>query len=243
MNKAINGTLSIATLAMRNGDFSSTGTTIYDPASGTATDTGKTAFNGNMVQPNRIAPAAATMLKNLPAPNIGAAGALTNNYFGSATNAFNRQNYDAKITYIPNESTSIFGHYSISPDTISDPQVFGSNPGGGTFDGGQPGVATGRIQNVGLGFTHAFTPHFSTDWNGGYTRQSLGAQAGDIGLGDYGVNVLGIPGTNFNGLPLYGGIPAFYFTTYAGLGNADTGSPFTFRDNQYTGNAKRNLGP
>src|SRR4030088_2000334 len=137
VNKAINGTLSIATLAMRNGDFSSTGTTIYDPASGTATGTGKTAFNGNMVQPNRIAPAAATMLKNLPAPNIGAAGALTNNYFGSATNAFNRQNYDAKITYIPNESNSIYGHYSISPDTISDPQVFGSNPGGGAFKAGQ----------------------------------------------------------------------------------------------------------
>lgn len=254
VNKAVNGTLSVPTLAMRGGDFSgflNAGSActvanptaaqqagcLYDPASGTATGTGKTAFAGNMILPSRIAPAAAMLLKNLPAPNLGAAGATTNNYFGSATNAFNRQNYDAKITYVPNQSTSIFGHYSLSPDTISDPQTFGANPGGGTFDGGQPGAATGRIQNVGLGFTHSFTSHFSTDWNGGYTRQGLGAQAGDIGLGDYGVNALGIPGTNFNGLPLYGGIPGFYFTTYASLGNANTGSPFTFRDNQYTGNA------
>ena len=51
------------------------------------------------------------------------------------------------------------------------------------------------------------------------------------------MNTLKIPGTNYNGLPLYGGIPGFYFTSYAGLGNANTGSPFNFRDNQYTSNA------
>lgn len=237
VNKAINGLLSVPTLAMRGGDFSATGVTIYDPATGTATGTGKTAFSGNLIPSSRIAPAASILLKNLPAPNTGAAGALVNNYFGSATNGFNRQNYDTKITYVPTQYTSYFGHYSISPDTISDPQIFGANPGGGTYDGGQPGAATGRIQNIGLGLTHAITPHFTMDANGGYTRQTLGATAGDISLGDYGVNTLKIPGTNFNGLPLYGGIPGFYFTTYAGLGNANTGSPFTFRDNQYTGNA------
>lgn len=234
VDKAINGTLSVPTLAMRSGDFSAISTTIYDPASGTATGTGKTAFGGNMVPTARIAPAAAIILQNLPAPNIGTAGATFNNYFGSATNAFLRQNYDGKITWSPTQATSFFGHYSASPNNITDPQIFGSNPGGGTYDGGQPGNATGLIQNVGLGFTHAFTPHLSTDWSAGYTRQRLGAQAGDIGLGDYGVNTLKIPGTNYNGVPLYGGIPGFYFTTYAGLGNANTGSPFNFRDNQYT---------
>jgi hypothetical protein len=236
VDKAINGTLSVPTIAMRNGDFSSTGTTIYDPASGTSTGTGKTAFAGNLIPSTRFAPAAVIMLQNLPAPNIGGAGALVNNYFGSATNAFNRQNYDTKITYVPTQNTSFFGHYSISPDTISDPQVFGSNPGGVTYDGGQPGAATGRIQNIGLGATHAFTPHLAIDANAGYTRQQLAATAGDISLGDYGINTLKIPGTNYNGQTLYGGIPAFYFTTYAGLGNANTGSPFTFKDNQYTGN-------
>ena len=35
--------------------------------------------------------------------------------------------------------------------------------GGGTFDGGQPGAASGRIQNVGLGASHVITPTwFST---------------------------------------------------------------------------------
>ncbi|MBB6145286.1 hypothetical protein HNQ77_003244 [Silvibacterium bohemicum] len=236
VDKSVNGIFSVPTADMRAGNFANTGSQIFDPATGTATGIGKTAFAGDMVPANRIAPAAAILLQNLPLPNTGGAGALVNNYFGAGTNAFVRSNYDAKVTYVPTQNTSYFGHYSISPDTISDPQVFGPNPGGGTFDGGQPGTATGRIQNVGLGATHAFSTNFTMDANAGYTRQGLGAQAGDIGLGDYGVNTLKIPGTNNNGQQQYGGIPAFFFTTYASLGNANSGSPFTFRDNQYTGN-------
>jgi hypothetical protein len=170
-------------------------------------------------------------------PNAGSQGAIVNNFFGSATNAFLRSNYDAKVTWVPTQASSVFGHYSKSPDTINDPQIFGFNPGGGTYDGGQPGAATGNIQNVGLGVTHAFSPHLSSDANFGYTRQVLGAQSQDVSLGAYGVNTLGIPGTNYNALPFYDGIPGFYFTTYADLGNANSGSPFSFRDNQYTGNA------
>ena len=240
VDKAINGTESIPTLSMRGGDFVATGVTIYDPASGNpTTGAGKTPFPGNVIPANRIAPAASILLNSLApfVPNAGAAGAIVNNFFGSSTNGFLRSNYDAKATWVPNQSSSVFGHYSNSPDTISDPQIFTYNPGGGTYDGGQPGAATGRIQNVGLGVTHAFTPGFSTDANFGYTRQVLGAQSQDLSLGAYGVNTLQIPGTNYNGIPFYDGIPGFYFTTYANLGNANSGNPFTFRDNQYTGNA------
>ncbi len=247
VDKAINGTLSVPTAAMRAGDFSAfdtpamiaakTPSFVFDPASGTATGTNKTLFPGNMVPANRIAPAAAILLKNLPLPNFGPAGATVNNYFGSAVNAFERQSADVKVTYVPTDKTSFFGRYSLSPSQINDPQPFGINPGGGTFDGGQPGTATGLIQNIGLGTTHALAPHLLVDINGGYTRQRLVATAPDLSLGDYGANQLGIPGTNNNGQFLYGGIPGFYLTTYSSLGNTNTGSPFTFRDNQYTGNA------
>lgn len=236
VRKAINGILSVPTLAMRSGDFSATGTAVYDPVTGSATGDNKSQFAGNIIPSGRFSPAAVKLLANLPAPNIGGAGALINNYFGSAVNSFNRENYDFKITYVPSDRTSFFGHYSLSPNSISDPQTFGANPGGGTFDGGQPGEATGRIQNVGLGLTHSFSSVFSIDANAGYTRQRLGAQADDTSLGDYGTGTLNIPGTNLNGQQFYAGIPAMYFTTYAGLGNANTGSPFSFRDNQYTGN-------
>jgi hypothetical protein len=48
---------------MRGGDFSGTGTPIYDPASGNSTGAGKTAFAGNKIPAGRIAPAALIMLQ------------------------------------------------------------------------------------------------------------------------------------------------------------------------------------
>ncbi len=235
VDKAINGTLSVPTAAMRMGIFTGLGN-VYDPATGTAAGANKQQFTNNVIPAARISQVARVLLQNLPLPNFGAAGATVNNYFGSAVNAFNRQSADIKVTYVPTSRTSFFGRYSFSPSTINDPQEFGINPGGGTFDGGQPGAATGLIQNIGLGATHALAAHFFVDANAGYTRQRLVATAADLSLGDYGVNQLGIPGTNNNGQYLYGGIPGFYLSTYANLGNANTGSPFTFRDNQYTGN-------
>ncbi len=247
IRKSTSGIQSVPTAPLRTGDFSAAipaGTDcnatpvagcIYDPATGNqTTGAGRTAFPGNKIPASRIAAATAQLYAITPLPNI--AGLQLNNYFGSSTYAFNRDNIDTKITYNPNQTTSLFGHYSISPNTINDPQQFGA-VGGGTWDGGQPGAATGRIQNIGIGTTHAFSPHLLLDANMGYTRQRLGAQSDDLKLGNYGTDVLKIPGTNNGADQLYGGIPAFTATGYGGLGNTNTGSPFLFRDNQYTGSA------
>ena len=47
------------------------------------------------------------------------------------------------------------------------------------------------------------------------------------------MDALKIPGTNGVG-PNYYGIPGFQVTGVANMGNTNTGSPFQFRDNQYT---------
>ncbi|MGI4829729.1 MAG: carboxypeptidase regulatory-like domain-containing protein [Janthinobacterium lividum] len=235
IRKTNSGFASVPTALERTGDFShalnSNGTlqTLYNPATGTATGTGRTPFAGNKIP---VSFAAATMLALEPLPNLPGEA---NNYFGSSVYGFNRNDFDFKITYNPTSATSLFGHYSFSPDTISDPQQLGA-AGGGTWDGGQPGLATGLLQNLGLGATHVFTPHLLLDANAGYTRQRIGAQSADLALGDFGTQVLKIPGTNNNGQTLYGGIPYFSINGYNGLGNTNSGSPFLFRDNQYTGN-------
>jgi hypothetical protein len=231
---ALSGIYSVPTAAMKSGDFSGAGTTIYDPATGDANGNGKQPFPNNQIPADRIGTAAKTLLAAEPDPNLSG---LVNNWSGSGVNAFNRNSTDVKINYNPTDSTTFFGRYSFSPNNILDPQIFGPNPGGTTFDGGQPGSATGRIQNAGLGATHAFSPHFAIDLNGGFTRMRIGAAASDESLGDYGASSLGIPGTNYNGQPLYAGIPGFTFTTYTGLGNTNTSSPFLFRDMVYTGAA------
>ncbi len=106
--------------------------------------------------------------------------------------------------------------------------------GGDAFNGGNPGHAGGRVQVSAAGLTYSITPTLLLDGNVGYTRQHIGAN-GDPQDGNYGLDVLHIPGTNGVG-PNYAGIPGFQVTGIANIGNTNTGSPFEFRDNQYTAN-------
>ncbi len=261
--QAISGTESIPTPATVSGDFdglaapgTSTQVQIYDPATGNPDGTGRITFAqeyGSMAIPaSRIDPAAAKMLALLPAVNNCTNPCINpiNDFFGSGTFAYTLDKIDAKVTYSPNEKNSMFGRYSIAPSDIADPPSLGA-AGGGTFDGGQQGNATGRIQNVGLGFVHTFTPNLLLELNAGYGRQRLGAQAPDI-TSNFGLDTLQIPGTN-GPSPLQGGQPGFFIGgtaaagfgsgggtstgSYATLGNPNSGSPFLFRDNQYVGNA------
>jgi hypothetical protein len=203
----------------------------------------ETGSNVNTIPASRIAFASSTMIANLapiaatvvaPSASLISSG-MANDYFGTGTFAYNRNTNDAKITYIPNESTQIFGKYSIEPFTNLDPQQLKA-AGGGTFDGGQPGAGAGRIQNVGMGMSHVFSPNLVLDTDFGYTRQVTGAQSLlDLSLGDYGTNVLKIPGTNGIG-PEYVGQPVFSFnSSFSTIGNSNTANPFLFRDNQFTG--------
>ncbi len=108
--------------------------------------------------------------------NPNYANQLANDFLGSGTLAYNRNTADTRIDYVPSQTTTVFGKYSIEPFSVTDPQELGP-AGGGTFDGGQPGAASGRIQNVGLGATHVFSPSLVLDADFGYTRQRTGAQS------------------------------------------------------------------
>jgi len=206
---------------------------------------GETGNNVNTVPAGRQSTAAKTMIANLSniASSIGTPtstflnSVMANDYAGSATYAYNRTSNDAKITYIPSENTQIFGKYSLMPFQVNDPQELGP-AGGGTFDGGQPGAGHGKIQNVGLGISHVISPKLVIDADFGYNRQWSGAQSTlDLSLGDYGLTTLKIPGTNINSNdPDYYGQPLFSFnSTFSSIGNSNTGNPFIFRDNQFTG--------
>ena len=190
-------------------------------------------------------PQATVMIANLAsiATSIGTPSStllsnfMVNDYANTATAASNKTSNDAKVTYIPNDNTQIFGKYSIEPFQALDPQELKA-AGGGTFDGGQPGAGHGLIQNVGMGVSHIINSNLVVDADFGYTRQWSGAQSLlDLSLGDYGLNTLQIPGTNINSSNTdYVGQPVFSFnSTFSSLGNSNTANPFIFRDNQFTG--------
>ena len=213
--------------ALRQGDFSATGTVIYDPATGNANGTGRQPFAGGIIPAGRIDPAALKMLQLIPAPT---SAATTANYFATGTYTFDRDNIDFKVNYNPGARGSIFARYSISPSDLFDPPSLG-DAGGDALAGGQPGRAPGRIQSTAVGATYTLSNNILFDANFGFTRQRLGAENVDIDT-NYGLDVLNIPGTNGPDR-LQGGYPRFTISGFSSIGNPNVSNPFSFSDNQY----------
>jgi hypothetical protein len=209
---------------------------------------GETGSNVNTIPTSRqMNPQATTMIALLagPASSVGTPSAtllsnyMANDYHGSAAASYARTSNDAKITYIPNDNTQIFGKYSTEPFQVLSPQELGA-AGGGTFDNGQPGAGHGHIQNVGMGMSHVINANTVVDADFGYTKQNSGAESTiDLAAGSYGLNTLKIPGTNLasnTSDPDYWGEPPMVFNgTFSSIGNSNFANPFLFRDNQFTG--------
>jgi hypothetical protein len=208
---------------------------IYDPKTGNPDGSGRTAFPGNMIPANRIDFAASTLAALIPKLNVGAdtPGNVSANYRTSGAPVYNLTRIDTKFNFVPNQKSMVFARYSIAPTFIFDPPALG-DAGGDATGGGQNGNAFSRTQSFGLGGSYQLTPSLLWDVNAGYTRLRLNAEDVDIGT-NFGLDTLKIPGTNGKD-HAYGGIPAFQIANYSNLGNANTGNPFVFRDNQYVAN-------
>jgi hypothetical protein len=222
----------VATDPLRTGNFTGL-STIYDPNTGAANGAGRTPFPNNMIPTARFASASMKMIALMPEPNQASASSTpTNDYFGSGDYSSTHHNIDSKLNYNPNDKTALFARYSASPSNIFDPPGLGPAEGN-TLDGGQPGTAIGLVQSVGLGGTYSVSPTILVDGNVGYTRLRIGAENVDIGK-NYGLDVLGIPGTN-GSYALDGGYPNFGVTGFSSFGNSNVSNPFLFRDNEYVG--------
>jgi hypothetical protein len=225
--RAVTALRTVPTAAMRRGDFGGTGTTIYDPVTGEANGTGRTPFPNNVIPPNRIDPAAAYMQGLIPTPNQPV---FPNNYLAVGRYSADRDNVDFKVNYNPTEKLQFFTRYSFSPTEFFDPPSLGE-AGGDATGGGQPGRAPGLIQTAGVGGTYTLSATTLLDANVGYTRLRLGAENVDLDK-NYGLDVLGIPGTNGTDR-LQAGYPRFTFSTFSNIGNPNVSNPFSFRDPQY----------
>ena len=217
----------IPTEALRRGDFSGTGALIYDPSTGNPDGTGRQLFPESRIPIERMDQAALKMVQLIPAANVDA---FPSNYFATGTYEFDRDNIDFKVNYNPGPRGSIFARYSISPSDLFDPPSLGA-AGGDALAGGQPGRAPGRIQSTAVGATYTVSEHVLVDANFGFTRQRLGAENVDIDT-NYGLDVLGIPGTNGPDR-MQGGYPRFVITGFSSIGNPNVSNPFSFSDNQY----------
>ncbi len=101
--------LTYPSMAMRQGDFSATGTQLYDPWSGTP-------FPNNRIPANMITKQAQVLTKYMPAPNTATNTAgLPNggqNYFGLVSTAQDMNAVDVRIDYQIGSKDQLYGVYT-----------------------------------------------------------------------------------------------------------------------------------
>lgn len=218
---------SVPVAALRTGDFSSTGTALYDPATGVAAGTGRLPYPANRIPSSQFAAASQQLTTLLPAPNLGG---FTNNYFASGSLLFNRDTINTKINWFPAGGWSVFGRYSTFGSKVFDPPVLGA-AGGNGITSVQPGNANGRSHSLVAGFNKTLSPSWIVDGYFGLTRQTTSGLNVDIDQ-NYGLDVLKIPGTNGPN-PLEGGYPGFNVAGFTNFGNPSVSNPYQWEDNLF----------
>jgi hypothetical protein len=221
--------------ALRAGDFSNAVNTngslqlIYNPFTGNSDGTGRQPFANNQIPASMINPIALKILQLYPLPNIQGigAGGFTNNYQRQEDRSVDRNNYDAKINWNRTSANQVwfkFSHMGALVDDLSNylgvPTVTGS--GGDT-----------KVWQFTTGQTWTLRPTLLWDATFGFSRQKQDVLGPDFNSGNFGLDTLGIPGTNGPD-QRYAGYPEFRFggTTsgfFSQLGNRDGWNPI-FRD-------------
>jgi hypothetical protein len=224
---------SVPDAKLRSGDFSGAtnngGTlqTIYNPFTGGANGTGRQAFDGNRIPAGMINPIAVKIQNLFPeanTPGIGLGG-LTNNYVRNETRTVDRENYDIKVNFNRNTAHQIWGKFSYMDAVVDDlTNYLGPDPNA-SGDGGFT-----KVYQATFGQTWTLKPTMLMDMTFGFGRQDQKVYGPDFNAGNYGLDVLGIPGTNDQGIgdQRYAGYPQFN-TGLSALGNRDGWNPI-YRD-------------
>lgn len=187
---------SVPTPAIRNGDFSGLGATIHDPLTGAANGVGRMPFSGNRIPENRISEVSRRIQAMAPLPNqAGTSMGTLNNYFNSATEKLDRENYDLKINWNPRTNLAVWGKYSRMDGYWNTPFALGDVGGPGLSKAGSPGTNIMDVSIYTFGQTWTASPTFVIDSTFAVTPFKQTRYAPDFGR-NVGSEVWGIPNTN-----------------------------------------------
>jgi hypothetical protein len=221
LHQANAAVIGVPTQAMLAGDMTGTGTPIYDPTTGIADGSGRTAYLNNIIPKNQLNPIIGKLTPLIPQPNLPG---IVNNYFVNQATVYNLHKVDTKVDYQASSKLRFSGRYGKQPYyNKQDPlfgQILGGNSGGWpslSFSGAGNYLQHGATTAFSGSVTYVASPTFIIDGTWGITRayQLLFPTITDQ---RYGSDVLGIPGTNVGPLPWSGGLPAFGIANYGASG-------------------------
>jgi hypothetical protein len=238
LRQANSGLLSIPAPIQLSGNESGSSTPIYDPATGTASGTGRTAFPGNIIPANRINPIISKIVALIPPTNLP--GSL-NNLYENEPSSYNLHKIDTKFDYTPAQKLRISFRYGDQPYKAVFAPVYGPILGGS-----HPFLACGACNYQQHGDTlalsssgsYVFSPTFVVDATFGVTQahQYLLPTESNV---KYGSDVLGIPGVNTGNLPWAGGVPKFTMSNYVVMGDSYTALEYKDPIYEYAANATK----
>ena len=247
-SQLITNTVTIPTLAMRQGDFSGVAN-IYDPLSTQPAPSGtgfvRTQFPGNRIPANRFDPVTAKLMNAYPAPQNNQ---LINNYVSNMTQRQNWNQGDVRVDHQFTPADTFFARWAIQQTETIVPNTFPAvsipglpQPVSLGNEDSFAGPSFSPVQHAVADYVHIFSPRLINDFRVGFNRFVLDytaeGYAPGLGLG----NKLGVP--NANVTPNEQMIPIFSPANYAGIGQSRS-LPIFRRENtfQYIDNVTYTLG-
>jgi hypothetical protein len=202
--------------------------TIFNPFTGTPNGVGRVAFDNNIIPSGLLNQKAQQIMQLFPSPNITGTGAggFTNNYRREETRTTDRHNYDLKLNFNRTSQHQIWGKFSFMDAVVDDLTNYLGLDTNASGDGGFT-----KVWQFTAGQTWTLGPTTVLDSTFGFGRQDQKVYGPDYQAGYYGLDVLGIPGTNDPSSardPRYAGYPVFN-TGFSAIGNRDGWNPI-FRD-------------
>jgi len=218
---------------LRSGDFSqalnANGTmqVIFNPFTGNPDGSGRVPFANNQIPAGLMNQLSGEINKLFPRANTNGigAGGLTNNFQREETRTTDRDNYDVKVNFNRTSAHQIWGKFSMMDAVVDDLTNYLGPSSDATGDGGFT-----KVYQFTAGQTWTFGSNLLFDTTFGFSRQDQEVLGPDFQAGNFGLDTLGIPGTNdpVNRDPRYAGYPRFD-TGFSLLGNRDGWNPI-FRD-------------
>ncbi len=161
--------------------------TIYDPGTGTT-------YPANAVPATALIPQGIALLKALPAPNSGAAGAISNNFVASGNGNNDGDDADIRLDAQATPRLHAFARYDYENYRLFGAPVFGAAGGSGFGVGNTTGTTQQQDQSAAAGFDWAVRPNLLTDFRFGFLNYHIAENM--LGFGTAPAAAIGL--TNLN---------------------------------------------
>ncbi|MGC2658199.1 MAG: TonB-dependent receptor [Bryobacteraceae bacterium] len=185
--------VTIPSAAFRSGNLSAATTTIYNPFTGNADGSGRTAFPNNQIPNTLINPVSAKLLALLPATNEPFNQASpSNNYYALLPFQKTTDSFDVKVDDNITSNDRLSVRLSYARPSVFQAPIFGD--AGGPAQGAFEGTGLQRGYSGGFNYSRIISSTLITEVRAGVAYYHNDAHPSDFGKDD--AAAIGIPGVN-----------------------------------------------